>query len=75
MKSIILTSALVLTAATASAQDGKCNSPGCQMADTVFGSIESSPEGMIDQGEFVQFGRDMFVSMDSDDSKSITYDE
>lgn len=45
--------------------------PGKELAQTIFGSIEDNPSGSVDMGEFVAFGNDIFASMDTDDSESI----
>lgn len=60
---------------TAKAQEGTCPTPGCELAETVFGSIEENPNGMIDMGEFVYFGESIFISMDSNKSSTVDFDE
>ena len=49
--------------------------PGRELAELVYGSFEDNPEGAADMGEFVSFGRDIFVSMDYDESRSIAFGE
>ncbi|WP_299479525.1 hypothetical protein [uncultured Roseibium sp.] len=49
--------------------------PGRQLAEDIFGSIEDNPNGMVDIGEFVNFGRLIFESMDHDESGFIDFPE
>ncbi len=49
--------------------------PGRELAELIYGSIEDNPNGAADMGEFVDFGQDIFVSMDSDESGSIDLGE
>lgn len=55
----------------ASAQD----TPGRQLAEMAFAGLDGADRGFIDQGEFSNFGSDVFVSMDSDESDSIALAE
>ena len=45
--------------------------PGRELSELIFGSIEDDPEGAADMGEFVNFGKDIFVSMDANENLSI----
>ncbi len=49
--------------------------PGRELAELIYGSIEDNPNGAADMGEFVSFGRDIFVSMDANESGSIDLSE
>lgn len=48
---------------------------GRELAELIYGSIEDNPSGGIDMGEFVNFGGDIFASMDSDESNSVDPEE
>ena len=45
--------------------------PGRDLAELIYGSIEDNPNGEADMGEFVAFGEDIFISMDTDESSSV----
>ncbi len=76
MKRLVLSVALAIAlSSSTNAQEVKCETAGCKLADTIFGSIEDNTNKMIDLGEFVQFGNSIFVSMDTDGSSSISFDE
>lgn len=49
--------------------------PGRQLSEIIYGSIEENPNGRVDMGEFVDFGQDIFASMDFDDDGSIEFAE
>ena len=49
--------------------------PGRELAEIIFGSMEISPTSGADVGQFVSFGRDIFVSMDFDDNGSVNLKE
>lgn len=73
----MLTAAFGLSLALAGAavaQSGE-GTPGRQLSDLVYGSIVDDPNGAADMGEFVEFGQDIFVSMDYDDSATVTLEE
>lgn len=75
MKKLILSSiALAISLAPAMAQTEE-SSPGRDLAETVFNSIENNPNGMLDMGEFVKFGNSIFTSMDSNDDAMIEFEE
>lgn len=75
MKKLLTASmALMISIAPAIAQS-EGTTPGKELAETVFSSIESNPNGMLDMGEFVNFGRSMFISMDSNDDANIEFEE
>lgn len=48
---------------------------GRRLAKLAFASVDSADRGFIDMGEFTNFGTDVFVSMDSDDSGKISLEE
>ncbi|WP_372572628.1 signal transduction protein [Ruegeria jejuensis] len=48
---------------------------GRRLAELAFASVDSADRGFIDMGEFTNFGTDVFVSMDSDDSGKISLEE
>ncbi|WP_180888067.1 signal transduction protein [Ruegeria sp. THAF57] len=45
------------------------------MADTIFGEVDKHPNSSIDKGEFLDFGRSVFTSMDSNEDKSVDFEE
>ena len=49
--------------------------PGQELAELIFDSIGDDPDAAIDMGAFVDFGRDIFVSMDFDESGSVNMQE
>ncbi len=49
--------------------------PGRELAELIYGSIEDSPTGTADLGEFVSFGETIFSSMDYDESGSVDLSE
>lgn len=75
MKTIISTLAAIAVSATAAVADMQAQGPGKELALRVFGSMEANQNGMIDMGDFTNFGKAIFVSMDYDDNESITFDE
>ncbi|WP_299664716.1 signal transduction protein [uncultured Ruegeria sp.] len=48
---------------------------GRRLAELAFASVDSAERGFIDMGEFTNFGSDVFVSMDGDESGKISLDE
>ena len=71
MRTLTLACALLLGLPfTAEAQADEAT-PGRELAELIYGSIEESQTGSADLGEFVNFGRDIFVSMDADENGSI----
>lgn len=50
-------------------------SEGRRLAELVFTGIDTTDRGHIDQGQFLAFGQDVFVSMDSDDSGQLSLKE
>lgn len=65
-----LLATLALPAATL-AEDNE----GRRLAELAFQSVDGTDRGFIDQGEFTNFGGDVFVSMDADESKSLSLNE
>lgn len=49
--------------------------PGKELAQQVFGSIETNADGAVDLKGFTQIGDDIFVSMDANDDGSISFEE
>ena len=66
---------LVLASSTASVAQSDEKTPGRELAEIIFGSMEISPTSGADMGEFVSFGSDIFVSMDYDDNGSVNLEE
>lgn len=75
MKIIATTLAAIAVSATAAVADMQAQGPGKELALRVFGSMEANQNGMIDMGDFTNFGKGIFTSMDADDNGSVTFDE
>jgi len=75
MNSLTKTFTLLLALSSPAMAQSDDTTPGRELAKLIYGSIEDNPSGAIDMGEFVNFGRDIFVSMDSDESGSVDPDE
>lgn len=75
MKKLTATCALFLALPVAAMAQSDAPTPGRELAELIYGSIEDNPEGAADMGEFVNFGRDIFVSMDHDESGSVDFSE
>ncbi len=71
MKMLTATCALLLAVPATAMAQSDASTPGRELAELIFGSIEGNPEGTANIGEFVNFGQDIFVSMDYDDSGSV----
>ena len=69
------TCALLLALPSAGFAQSDEATPGRELAELIYGSIEDNPTGAADMGEFVNFGQDIFVSMDSDESGSVDPNE
>ena len=61
--------ALVTLVIPASAEEP---TEGRRLAELAFESLDHAERGYIDQGNFWNFGYDVFTSMDSDESASIS---
>jgi Ca2+-binding EF-hand superfamily protein len=48
---------------------------GRRLADLAFSSLDTADRGDIDQGEFSNFGSDVFLSMDGDENGSLSLKE
>lgn len=48
---------------------------GRRLAELAFSSLDTAGRGYIDQGEFSNFGGDVFVSMDFDENGSLSLSE
>ena len=75
MKTLTATLALLLVLSVGASAQSDVPTPGRELAELVYGSIEDNPEGTADMGEFVNLGRDIFVSMDYDENQSIDFGE
>ncbi len=75
MKNLTATLALLLALPVGAVAQTEAPTPGRELAELVYGSIEDNPMGTADMGEFVNFGRDIFVSMDYDESGTIAFGE
>ncbi|MEJ8563535.1 signal transduction protein [Yoonia sp. GPGPB17] len=75
MKKIFLITTMLSVMATIAVSQETETTPGRDLAETVFGSIEEHPNGIIDSGEFVNFEDTIFVSMDSDENLSLDFEE
>ena len=74
MRNVIASCAMLLLAAgSASGQTEK--TPGQELAETVFGSIEAETDGRIDLGQFVVFGRSIFTAMDQNEDSKVDFVE
>ncbi len=71
MKMLTTTCALILASSGAALSQSDEMTPGRELAEIIFGSMEINPNNGADMGEFVSFGSDIFVSMDYDDSGSV----
>ncbi|MCF2870517.1 signal transduction protein [Octadecabacter sp. G9-8] len=75
MKVLTAICALVLALPSAGLAQSDAPTPGRDLAELIFGAIEDNPYGTADMGEFITFGEGIFVSMDYDESGSITFNE
>lgn len=75
MEKLVKICVLVLASSTASVAQSDEKTPGRELAEIIFGSMEISPTSGADMGEFVSFGSDIFVSMDYDDNGSVNLEE
>lgn len=75
MKTLLIACATSLLIATSVLAQSDTTTPGKELAELIFGSIEGNPDGLADMGEFISFGNDIFDSMDADDDASITPEE
>ncbi len=75
MKSLTMSCAMLLALAGIATAQSTEPSPGVELSDLIFGSMENTPTGTVDLGEFVNFGRDIFASMDTDQSGAIDLEE
>ncbi|MBL1436274.1 MAG: signal transduction protein [Rhodobacteraceae bacterium] len=75
MKTLTTTCALLLALSGPAMAQLNETTPGRELAELIYGSIEDNPSGAIDMGEFINFGRDIFVSMDSDNSGTVNLGE
>lgn len=75
MRKLTSTSAVLLALFGTTPSYADQATPGRELAELVFGSIETSQSEAVDMGEFVRFGHDIFVSMDANDSGAVDFTE
>ncbi len=75
MKTLSATCALLMALSGAAMAQSDKMTPGRELAELVFGSIEDDPNGTADMGEFVSFGQDIYISMDANDDGSVDKNE
>ena len=66
---------LMVTIISTVANAQATKSEGRLTAEITFSSIDEAGKGYIHQGDLEQFRSDVFVSMDSDDNRKITFEE
>ena len=71
MKTLTATCVLLLALPGAARAQSDDATPGRDLAELIYGSIEDNPDGAADMGEFVNFGQDIFISMDSNEDGSV----
>lgn len=71
MKKLAAVCALIFSSSAATVAQSEEMTPGRELAEIIFGSMEINPTAGADMGDFVSFGSDIFVSMDYDDSGSV----
>lgn len=69
--SLSLIAATLWTVPAVAQEDGE----GRRLAQMAFASLDGANRGFIDQGEFSNFGGDVFVSMDSDEDNRLSLSE
>jgi hypothetical protein len=76
MKRLILSGATLLALVShAGIAQAEEITPGRELAELVYGSMEDPTEGGIDMGQFVAFGRSIFESMDTNEGGSVDLQE
>ena len=75
MKLLTATCSLLLALPLGAMAQSDAQTPGRDLAELIFGTIEDNPEGTADMGEFVNFGEDIFISMDYDEGGSVDLNE
>ena len=75
MKSLTNTCAMLLALASPAMAQSDAATPGRELAEVIYGTIEGDPSVGIDMGEFISFGQNIFVSMDYDESGSVNLEE
>lgn len=73
MKTALLAAAMII--ALAPAAHAEESSPGRDLAETAFMGLDQGDRGYLDMGQVSNFGGDVFVSMDADESGRIDLDE
>ena len=71
MKTLTATCVLLLALSGAAIAQSDDATPGRDLAELIYGSIEDNPKGAADMGKFINFGQDIFVSMDSNEDSSV----
>lgn len=75
MKTLRAICTLLLALPLGGMAQSDAQTPGRDLAELIFGSMEDNPEGAADMGEFVDFGEDIFFSMDYDGGGSVDFKE
>lgn len=75
MKNLTMGCAFVLALTGPALAEMEEKTPGRELSELIYGSMQEDPLGAIDIGEFVKFGNDIFVSMDSNDNGAIDFGE
>ncbi|MEL6465283.1 MAG: hypothetical protein AAFQ58_09970 [Pseudomonadota bacterium] len=71
----ILTSSLIAATLSAAPLFAQEDGEGRRLAQMAFASLDGANRGFIDQGEFSNFGGDVFVSMDGDGDNNLSLSE
>lgn len=75
MKLFSMAGAILLSLASVALADAHKATPGRDLAELIFGSFEGDQADTADMGQFVAFGKDIFVSMDYDEDGTIDSEE
>ncbi len=75
MKNIALTATLAAALALPTFASAQEQSEGRALAGVLFSQLDETDRGFIDQGSFLNFGGDVFFSMDSDKSNALSLSE
>ena len=75
MKMLTAICALLLAFPAIGIAQSEETTPGRELAELIYGSIKNNPNDAADMGDFINFGQDIFVSMDFDESGSIDLGE
>lgn len=67
--------AIIATSIPAVAQDSQQSNVGRELAELGFTSADVHDRGFLDMGDFLDFGDNVFVSMDYDENNKISLEE